>query len=172
MKVCITGPAGSGKTYMAGVLSKKYKIPAFNLDEIFYIFLPNKTRNERKAEERTEILNNIFKEKAWIIEGLHPVKEVFEKADIIIWLKIPFYNSLFQQWKRYFSDKKQRKNYGFVNNLKLSIHIFNQYFGEPTPQSDPKRNWIKNVIKELKPYKDKVIIIKSNYEKNMFIKMT
>ena len=169
MKINIIGPSGSGKTHLARLLSEKYKIPHIDLDKVSFIKLPGKKRKEVKKEKYLKKLKNIFQEKAWIIEGIQPIKKVFDEAEIIIWLKPPFYTSLYQQWKRYLSDREQRKNYGFVSNLKLSIYILKQYFKKPTPITDPEKTWIKSVNKELKKYKDKLIIISKNCEKENLI---
>ena len=171
MKINIIGPSGSGKTHLAKLLSEKYKVLNVNLDEVLFIKLSGKKRKEANKDRYLKKLKNIFKKKEWIIEGLQPIKEVLDEAETIIWLRPPFYISLYQQWKRYFNDKEQRENYGFLNNLKLSRYILRQYFGKPTLITNPKKTWIKSAGKELRKYEDKLIIIRKNCEKEDLAKL-
>jgi adenylate kinase family enzyme len=159
MRISIIGPSSSGKTTLAKKLSQERKIPHYNLDYIFFEPIPGKKdRRELTEKEWTVKLSKILSEKDWIIEGVNPIKEVFEKADKIIYLKPPVLKSLFRQWKRYFSDPVQRREHGFFNNLKLSRFLLRQYFkGEDLSSlNNPKHARLKNVEKILERYRSKV----------------
>src|SRR5690554_4777792 len=156
-RIRIIGPSGSGKSTLAKALSKKLKIKCYALDNICFEHLPNKKRRVLEKDEYINKLLNIIKKDSWIIEGLQPVEEVFESSDVIIWLKPAVFVSLYRQWKRFLQDSQQRNQYGFTNNVKLSMYILRQYYGKPTDESDPKKTWIKSVNKILERYKNKLV---------------
>lgn len=92
MKIHIIGCSGSGKTYFSKILSNKYNIPHFDLDDIQwdsdkgYGF-------KRPIEERNKLLQEILCNEGWIIEGVYYawVQQSFEEADIIYVLDMPRY---------------------------------------------------------------------------------
>lgn len=93
MKIHIIGCSGSGKTYLAKALSKKYNIPHFDLDDIQWDNESNKYGKKIPVEKRNYLLQQILANNSWIIEGVYYawVLESFEKADIIYVLDVPKY---------------------------------------------------------------------------------
>ena len=93
MKIHIIGCSGSGKTYLAKALSKKYNIPHFDLDDIQWDNESNEYGKKMPVEKRNYLLQQILANNSWIIEGVYYawVLESFEKADIIYVLDIPKY---------------------------------------------------------------------------------
>lgn len=93
MKIHIIGCSGSGKTYLAKALSKKYNIPHFDLDDIQWDNESNGYGKKMPVEKRNYLLQQILANNSWIIEGVYYawVLESFEKADIIYVLDIPKY---------------------------------------------------------------------------------
>lgn len=93
MKIHIIGCSGSGKTYLAKALSKKYNIPHFDLDDIQWDNESNGYGKKMPDEKRNCLLQQILANNSWIIEGVYYawVLESFEKADIIYVLDIPKY---------------------------------------------------------------------------------
>lgn len=91
MKIHIIGCSGSGKTYLAKALSKKYNIPHFDLDDIQWDNNADGYGIKMPIEKRTELLNNILRNDSWIIEGVYYawVGKCFEDADKIYVLDIP-----------------------------------------------------------------------------------
>lgn len=91
MKIHIIGCSGSGKTYLAKVLSKKYNIPHFDLDDIQWDNNAAGYGVKMPIEKRTELLNIILENEDWIIEGVYYawVGKCFEDADKIYVLDIP-----------------------------------------------------------------------------------
>lgn len=93
MKIHIIGCSGSGKTYLAEVLAKKYKIPHFDLDDIQW---DNSTPGygvKMPREKRAALLQEILTCPDWIIEGVYYawVQQSFEDADRIYVLDMPKY---------------------------------------------------------------------------------
>ena len=91
MKIHIIGCSGSGKTYLAKALSKKYNTPHFDLDDIQWDNNAGGYGVKMPVEKRTELLNNILENEDWIIEGVYYawVGKCFEDADKIYVLDIP-----------------------------------------------------------------------------------
>ena len=91
MKIHIIGCSGSGKTYLAKALSKKYNITHFDLDDIQWNNNADGYGVKMPIEKRTALLNDILKNENWIIEGVYYawVGKCFEDADKIYVLDIP-----------------------------------------------------------------------------------
>ena len=93
MKIHIIGCSGSGKTYLATALSKKHNIPHFDLDNIQWDNNAQGYGTKRSLEERNVLLQEILRNKEWIIEGVYYawVQQSFDEADIIYVLDMPSY---------------------------------------------------------------------------------
>ena len=91
MKIHIIGGSGSGKTYLARLLSRKYNIPHYDLDDLFWDNSSNQYGKKNPPEKRDALLNGVLQHNDWIIEGVYYswLIESFEKADSIIILDIP-----------------------------------------------------------------------------------
>lgn len=93
MKIHIIGCSGTGKTYFAKALSKKYNIPHFDLDDIQWDNNSDGYGVKMPTDKRDELLKQILNKDTWIIEGVYYawVLESFEQADIIYVLDMPKY---------------------------------------------------------------------------------
>lgn len=163
MKIYITGPSGGGKSTIASWLSELLNLKAYHGDDLLYKFSKKK---RVKLKERTygPKLKKIAKKDNWIFEGKIAYEPIMKEADWIIWLNNPFYVSLWQQWKRFFTDKEQRQKYGFKSNFVLSWRMANeQFFGRLSKEiiNDPKcvhKLKMKNLLRK---YKNKLTILMS-----------
>lgn len=106
MKIHIIGCSGSGKTYFAKALSKKYKIPHFDLDDIQWDHSGG-YGTKMPVEKRTELLNRILKNDHWIIEGVYYawVDRCFEDADKVFVLDLPKRIYIYRIIKRFVKRK-------------------------------------------------------------------
>ena len=115
MKIHIIGCSGSGKTYFAKALSKKYNIPHFDLDNIQWDNHSGSYGTKMPVEKRTELLNNILENNHWIIEGVYYawVGRCFEEADKIFVLDMPkriyIYRIIKRSVKRKLGHEKGKK---------------------------------------------------------------
>ena len=93
MKIHIIGCSGSGKTYLAAALSKKYNIPHFDLDDIQWDNSAQEYGVKMPVEKRSALLQEILSDNDWIIEGVYYswVQQSFEKSDKIYVLDMPKY---------------------------------------------------------------------------------
>jgi len=91
MKIHIIGGSGTGKTYLASMLSTKYNVPHYDLDDLFWDNSANQYGVKMSIEKRNEMLSRILQNEDWIIEGVYYswLTDSFEKADTIIVLDIP-----------------------------------------------------------------------------------
>lgn len=72
MKIHIIGCSGSGKTYLANALSKKYNISHFDLDNIQWDNNAKEYGKKRTLDERKASLQEIlYNNDEWIIEGVY-----------------------------------------------------------------------------------------------------
>lgn len=163
MKIYILGPSASGKTTLAKKIARKEDILIFHSDFVLTEY-NGRDRRKRTREEYMKKVKEILAKDKWIFEGKHIIKKLLEAADKIIWLKPSLFVTLFQQWKRYFTDKNQRERFTFINNLQLSSIIIHHYLGREdlSSKSDPRYAHQKKYKRILRKYRDKVIEIKSN----------
>ena len=93
MKIHIIGCSGSGKTYLAKSLSKKYNIPHFDLDDIQWDNNAQVYGVKMSPEKRNVLFQKILSSREWIIEGVYYawVQQSFDEADIIYVLDMPEY---------------------------------------------------------------------------------
>lgn len=72
MKIHIIGCSGSGKTYLANALSKKYNISHFDLDDIQWDNNDKEYGKKRTLDERKVLLQEIlYNNDEWIIEWVY-----------------------------------------------------------------------------------------------------
>ena len=93
MKIHIIGCSGSGKTYLANAMAKKYNIPHFDLDDIQWDNNAEGYGIKRPLEERNSMLQEILGNNDWVIEGVYYawVQQSFDEADLIYVLDMPRY---------------------------------------------------------------------------------
>ena len=94
MKIHIIGCSGSGKTYLANALSKKYNISHFDLDDIQWDNNAKEYGKKRTLDERKALLQEIlYNNDEWIVEGVYYawVQQSFDEADKIYVLDMPGY---------------------------------------------------------------------------------
>lgn len=163
MKIHIVGCSGSGKTYFAKALSKKYNIPHFDLDDIQWDNTADSYGVKMPIEKRDALLQEMLSNDDWIIEGVYYawVLESFKKADIIYVLDIPkhIYKSriIFRFLKRKLGIEKGKKETfrSLRNLLKWTDNFQNKNLTE-----------IKEILKE---YEYKVVFISNSREVDRII---
>ncbi len=158
MKIHIIGCSGSGKTYLAKKLSKKYNIPHYDLDNIYWDNSSEKYGIKMEVEKRNKLLQNILEKDAWIIEGIYYkwLEQSFKEADTIYLLDLPKYIYKIRIIKR-FIKRKLKLEISKKETLKSLLDLLKW--------TDRFQNEnIKEIIKILEIYKEKVYFIKSKKE--------
>ena len=127
-KIHIFGSTGSGKTYIAGILSQKYNIPTLSLDDIFWDNSEGYYGIIADAEKRDRSLNEFLDRPSWIVEGIYHhdwVRRSFKEADLIIGLTVPVWIRDIRVVRRFLKrklgllhSKKKETWAGFLRLLK------------------------------------------------------
>ncbi len=171
MKINIIGLPASGKTTLAANLTKTYSLPCLNLDTHIFKLVKKKRRVRVSSDTYLKTIKRFMKRKNWIIEGIYTFDEVIKEADIIIFVERSFSKLIYLQWKRFFTNKSQRLEYGFISNLKLSWFIYNLYFNKVgvAVYDNQKPLTISDIHTKLSKYKKKVQIMRTGSEMNMFV---
>ena len=107
MKIHIIGGSGSGKSYLADVLSKKYKISHYDLDNLQWDNTANTYGVKMPEDRRNKLLKEILEKENWIIEGVYYkwCLQCFEDADVIYILEVPRMIYRFRIIKRFIKRK-------------------------------------------------------------------
>lgn len=164
MKIHIIGCSGSGKTYLANALAKKYNIPHFDLDDIQWDNNSQGYGTKRTPEERNALLKEVLCNDNWVIEGIYYgwVQQSFDDADIIYVLDMPKYlyksRIILRSVKRKLGMQKgKRETFKSVYNLLKWTETFqNNNFVE-----------IRNILDK---YGDKVIWLSKKKDVKAIIK--
>lgn len=103
IRIHIIGGSGSGKSYIAALLSDKLRIPHYDLDDIFWDHQSNEYGVKASEEERDRRLREIIGFDSWIVEGVFRswVEPSFAAADKIFVLLTPLSVQEERIWKRY-----------------------------------------------------------------------
>lgn len=158
MKIRIIGCSGSGKTYLAKRLSKKYNIPNFDLDDIQWDNSQNSYGVKMPIEKRDQMLNDILQHSDWIIDGVYYawVQKSFEDADVIYVLDMPKWLYRFRIIKRFI-----RRRVGLEKGKKETLKsVYNLLKWTDTFQNTN----MKEIVRILETYKEKVVFIKKKAE--------
>ena len=90
MRIIIIGNGGSGKTWLARLLSENTNIKAVHLDDLFWE--TGSWDIKRPKHEVLRIINDEVTKEKWIVEGVYgELASLFlNRAMILIWLDIPW----------------------------------------------------------------------------------
>lgn len=106
-KIHIIGGPGSGKSYMANLISRQANIKNYDLDDIFWDNSLNSFGIKADTKTREMNLRKILLNDYWVIEGVYYawLKESFSRSDIVIVLKTNVYIRDWRILKRFFKRK-------------------------------------------------------------------
>lgn len=164
-KIHIIGGPGSGKSYMANLISNQIHIKSYSLDDIFWDNSSKTFGIKADAKTRDMKLKRILLNDCWIIEGVYYewLGESFDKADVIIVIKTNVYIRDWRIIKRYLKRKlglipgnKKETLKGLVKLIKWN-HNYD------------KKNMVE-AEKMIDKFDYKKVIIRNNQEMNMFLK--
>ncbi len=164
MKIHIIGCSGSGKTYLAKLLSQKYDIPHFDLDEIQWDQNAPGYGVKMPVDKRTELLQQMLSNDSWIIEGVYYqwVQQCFQDADLIYVLDMPRYLYVSRILKR-----SVKRFLGFEKGKKETLKsVYGLLKWTDTFQNQN----LKEIKRILGNYETKVVWVTSKKELNHIIK--
>ena len=163
MKIHIIGCSGSGKTYLAKKLSKKYNIPRFDLDDIQWDNTTDGYGVKMPTDRRNAMLEEILGNDSWIIEGVYYswVEQSFADADIIYVLDMPKY---LYKWRIILRSIKRKV--GIENGKKETLKsVINLLKWTDTFQNKNLQE-IKNILGN---YDNKVVFLSNKRDINKII---
>ncbi|UFU00424.1 AAA family ATPase [Radiobacillus kanasensis] len=157
-RIHIIGSVGSGKTTLAKELSKKLKIPHYELDQVVW----NRTSHgdvRNSLSVRDEQFHRIIASDAWIVEGVHHewIYDGLIKADIIVFLDVRMKTRRWRIWKRYMKQilRLEKSHYRASLRILRKMFVWNQQFEK---ESRPE------ILKILKAFSQKTWIVTSSEE--------
>ena len=158
MKIHIIGCSGTGKTYFAIALSKKYNIPHFDLDDIQWDNNSDGYGVKMPTDKRDELLKQILNKDAWIIEGVYYawVLESFEQADVIYVLDMPKY-----LYKSRIIIRFLKRKVGIEKGKKETLKSLYNLLKWTNKYQDKN---LKEITRILKQYESKVVWISDSKE--------
>ena len=130
-KIIIIGCPGAGKSYFAKKLHERTEIPLYHLDMIWH--KPDKTHISRP--EFDEILENIFRKEAWIMDGdFSRTMEIRMRAcDTIILFDVP-YEVCMQGLKEREGTKRDDMPWEVAETDASILNEVNNYIPEQLPK--------------------------------------
>lgn len=161
-RIHIVGAAGSGKTTLARQLSTRLAAPWYELDVVGY---ENGAGRKRTLAERQVDLRRITCQRRWVTEGIFLwwTQEIFERADTIVWLDLPWWITQTRIVTRHVQADLAGDNRhpGLYKLLKFVLHCQRFYIERtPRPPESPNADGpIARVTIEayLQNYMDKVV---------------
>ena len=161
MRIHICGIYGSGKSTLAKILSKKFGIKSYALDDLKYEIKYSKIRD---VEERVRKLQNICNLSEWITEGTwsNYAEDAFKKADIIILMHTSKILCIYRILSRHLFRVKHKKDTLF-EAIKLAKEVCKYHYTK-NPVSLHAHSEI------IKKYNKKYLILRKKSEISKIIK--
>ncbi len=161
MKILIIGSVASGKTTLAKKLSKKLHIDYYEIDSIVH---DDKNLIKRDNKEQQKIINEINKNRNWIIEGTlrKNLTNLLTIADKIIYLNIPYEIRNKRIKKRYLKQrlKLEKANYKPNDEMLDKMYLWNKEFELNKTEFEHR----------LTKYVNKLLILKSDDDIDKYFK--
>ena len=167
-RLAVIGNACSGKTTLSKVLAAYFSLPLIHVDSIQFL----SGMRLRPQDETRQILRDAAGSESWLIDGFGPLNTIesrFEKADLIVFLRLPLWLNywwcLKRQFKGIYSRRPELPENCFEATIPQTIRLFhsisNVYHGM-WPQLD--RIFAKPELHS------KVRVIRSKAELDVFLK--
>ena len=163
MKIHIIGCSGSGKSYLARNLSKKFNIPRFDLDDIYWDNTADSYGVKTPVDKRSYMLKKILKYDNWIIEGVYYswIKQSFDDADVIYLLDMPKYLYKCRIILRFI-----RRKIGFEKGKKETVRSLIDLLKWTDKFQNKNMKEIKHILES---YDDKAVLLANRRDVNKVI---
>ncbi len=89
-RLLIFGNSGSGKTYLASIMSQQHRTQLMSLDDIYW--QDEKYLRARSSKWCSRRIKDLSRNSSWIIEGIysHLLKVALPRTTMVIWLDIEY----------------------------------------------------------------------------------
>ena len=137
MRISIIGHASSGKTTLADKISKKLSIPHIHLDRFWFEAggrdINRNTSDQERERVREYIRVNVLKSIAsdsWVSDGFFSrmQPEISNKADVVIFLKIPLWRRLLNHLQRILKPVSRHKELSAWHEFTFFFEIVRRNF--------------------------------------------
>jgi adenylate kinase family enzyme len=169
-RIHIIGGSGSGKTMLARQVAASLGIPFYHLDEIYFgsdSYFKEEMETHRPLDARLDDVCYIAAQAAWVTEGnyLWWTEELLRRADIIIWLDLPWrvtaWRIIIRQVRKGLTNPT---HYSIGHKLSRFMRFFlrqRKYYlssilVEPNPHNDDSAKNRVTTAHYLVPYNDKL----------------
>lgn len=155
-RLYLVGSVGSGKTTLGKKLAEEFHIPFYEMDNLIFERLETGDRR-REDDEIGLLLETIFEEKVWLIEGTclrDIIQPVFDKSQALIFLEVPYYKRIYRFTKRFLKQvlHLEKANYRPSFDIYLKMFKWNHQFEkegrtifkERSENNKNKRIYLKN----------------------------
>lgn len=166
MRIDVVGLPASGKSTFADAISKKLSIPHIHLDRFWFKSGGKQGRHNTPNldEVRTKVKESVVKAisaDSWVSDGmyLHIQDVIVARADIIIFLNISLLSRLWNHAQRSFFQSKRHPELTIWHELTFFREIIRRQITRK-----PK------LLQFISEHKDKVIILKSRKEMNVYLR--
>lgn len=150
--IAITGISATGKTSLAKLLAKEFGYKHYELDEVIWDYELGQIYPE------SLILEKLNKDEYKVVEGAYIIPQMFEQADLIIYLYSKLPHILYRQWHRYLELHQLRKKYGFWRTVRLSYRTIRNVARHNMIEIEKSGFYNKDSIeKYLENFSDKVV---------------
>ncbi|SEW31235.1 P-loop NTPase family protein [[Clostridium] fimetarium] len=162
MKIDIIGSVASGKTTLAATISKTYKVPFYEKDNIVWV-RTNQGDVRRPEDQRNNLFQSIIGADDWIVEG-SPRKilnQSFDVCDYIILLDINILVRLkrvFIRWVRQRVGVELYNSEPTIKSLKYNIKWVFEF-----------NNDREEILDRLSSYDDKFKVFRNSKDAEKFI---
>ena len=137
-RIHIIGGSGSGKTTLAGLVASHINAPCYHLDEIGY---ENGAGAQRPLAVRLTEVKQIANQDSWVTEGIFLgwTEELLQKAEIIVWLDLPWRIVRWRIVTRHLKAELKRNNrHPGWRNLYHFLQICSNYYKNVAPFGETK----------------------------------
>ena len=157
-KISVIGNSCSGKTLLSRALAKRYDLPLTHVDSVQFL----SGMRLRDPIETRKILEEVAKQKIWIIDGFGPLKIIekrFQSSDLIVFIRFPL-------WKNYWWCIKRQMKGLFVRRSELPEGCFES----TVPQTIKLFTTIWNVHYGMWPQLDRIFLNEMYKNKIIYIR--
>lgn len=155
-RLYLVGSVGSGKTTLGKKLAEEFHIPFYEMDNLIFERLETGDRR-REDDEIGLLLETIFEEKVWLIEGTclrDIIQPVFDKSQVLIFLEVPYYKRIYRFTKRFLKQVLHLEKANYLPSFDIYLKMFkwnHQFekegrtiFKERSENNKNKRIYLKN----------------------------
>ena len=166
-KIHIVGGAGSGKTTLAKRITEKLGYPGYDLDQIGW------SKNGKiPLSSRLEGVEQILAQPQWVTEGIYLwwTEKLFEQADLIVWLDLPYRLAAWRIIKRHVQASLKGDNpHAGLRNLISFVTGVRQHYHRVAPiiPQGPDDDFAitrSAIVQELEKYPGKVVCCQTTKE--------